>query len=167
MSVKMKSIIAFSLVFVFSLSVKAQCSLKTSEDPCDDIITRSAGFEKVSSLPGILKLRIEQNITYKDTSMALYILLKPGNRSCFGKESKISIKSGNDFITLPLSGQIICKEEGEKLVDYSEMTKGTIAFLKGHTINRVRVYYNNSYDDFVIEKQDYFIKTLKCFESFF
>jgi len=161
---KIKSIIIFLLIFMYSLSVQAQCNLKTTNDPCDDLVTRSAYYENVSSIPGNLKVKIEQNITYRDTSMALFILLKPGYKSCFGKESKISLKSGNDFITLPLSGQIICRNEGEKLIDYSKMTKESIDFLKRHAINKIRVYYNNSYDDFVIDKQDYFIRTLQCFQ---
>ncbi len=159
----MKLITAFFLIFVFSVSVKAQCGLKTIKDPCDDIITRSAYYVNVSSKPGVLKLKIEQNITYRDTSTALFILLTPSYKCCFGKESRISIKSGDDIITIPFSGETKCKSEGEKLSDYAVMTRGNIEFLKAHTISSIRVYYTNSYDDFVIKKQDYFIRTLMCF----
>lgn len=164
MSEILKSIITIFFAFVLSQAVNAQCSLKTSKDPCDDIVTRSAYYENVSGKPSALKLKIEQNINYKDTSTTLFILLTPSYKSCFGKESKISIQSGNDVIILPFSGQVTCKSEGEKLTDYAEMTKSNIEFLKAHTINTIRVYYINSYDDFVIKKQDYFIRTLKCFE---
>jgi hypothetical protein len=159
----MKSITAFFLIFVLSVSVKAQCSLKTIKDPCDDIVTRSAYYENVSSKPGVLKLKIEQNITFRDTSTALFILLTPSYKCCFGKESRISIKSGDDIITIPFSGKTICKSEGQKLTDYAELTKGNIEFLKAHTISSIRVYYTDSYDDFVIKKRDYFIRTLMCF----
>ena len=165
---KMKSAITtLFLIFFLHVSGKAQCSLKTTKDPCDDIVTRSAIYETVSGTPRVLKLKIEQNITFKDTSTRLFILLTPSFKSCLGTESKISINSGKDVIVLPFSGQITCKGEGEKLIDYAEMTKGSIDFLKGHTISSVRVTYINSYDDFVIKKQDYFIRTLKCFESAF
>ncbi len=159
----MKSITAFFLIFVLSISVKAQCRLKTIKDPCDDIVTRSAYYENVSSKPGVLRLKIEQNITFRDTSTSLFILLTPSYKCCLGKESKLSIKSGDDIVTIPFSGKTICKSEGEKLTDCAELTKGNIEFLKAHTISTIRVYYTDSYDDFVIKKQDYFIRTLMCF----
>lgn len=159
----MKSIIVSFLIFVLSIPVKAQCSLKTIKDPCDDIVTRSAYYENVSSKPGVLKLKIEQNITIRDTSTALFILLAPTYKCCFGKESRISIKSGDEIITIPFSGKTNCKSEGEKLTDYAVMTRAVIDFLKAHTISSIRVYYTDSYDDFVIKKRDYFIRTLMCF----
>jgi hypothetical protein len=159
----MKSVITIFFVLVFSLSVRAQCSLKTTKDPCEDIVTRSVYYENVSSKPSVLKLKIEQNITYKDTSTSLFILISPTYKSCFGKESKILIRSGNDVINLPFSGQVTCKGEGEKLVNFAEMSRRNINFLKDHTISTIRVYYTNSYDDFVIKKPDYFIRNLKCF----
>lgn len=164
---KMKSAITLFLIFFLPLSVKAQCSLKTTKDPCDDIVTRSAVYENVTGTPRALKLKIEQNITFKDTTTRLFILLTPSFKSCLGTDSKISINSGKDIIVLPFSGQITCKGEGEKLIDYVELTKDSVDFLKGHIINSVRVTYINSYDDFVIKKQDYFIRTLKCFENAF
>jgi hypothetical protein len=163
MTEKMKSIITTFLISVISFSAVAQCNLKISMHPCEDIVTRSLGYENVCSKPCVLKLKIEQNIANKDTSTSLFIFLTPSYKSCFGKESRIVMKSGNDVIDLPFSGQITCKNEGEKLINYAEMSKGDISFLKEHTINTIRVYYTNSYDDFIIKKQDYFIRNLKCF----
>jgi hypothetical protein len=160
---KIRSAITFSFIFFLSLQIKAQCSLKTTKDPCDDIVTRSAYFENVSTKPSDLKLKIEENITFKDTTIALVVLLTPSYRCCFGQESRILIKSGNDIITLHFTGQTICRDEGEKLTDYAKLTRESVDFLKSHTISSIRVYYTNSYDDFVVRKQDYFIRTLRCF----
>ncbi len=160
---KIRSAITFFFIFFLSLQIKAQCSLKTTKDPCDDIVTRSAYFENVSTKPSDLKLKIEQNITFRDTTIALVILLTPSYRCCFGQESKILIKSGNDIITLHFTGQTICRDEGEKLSDYAKLNRESVDFLKSHTISSIRIYYTNSYDDFEIKKQDYFIRTLRCF----
>jgi hypothetical protein len=157
-----KLILLFSFVILSScISILGQCNIKTKKDALTGLVTRSSGWEVVSKG---LKLQIFQVIIKKDTTMSLQIIVTPTVMTCFGKDSRIEFKSGEDFITIPLSGENKCESFGGAMINFGFLRqKEDIIFLKQHIVEMARVYFTEGYSDYTIKKTDYFIRILNCF----
>ena len=139
--------------------------LKTTKDSFDGTIARKTDLETVcrSFKEGTAKLSITQYIADKDTTMILFIYLEPTSMSCFGSDSKVMLKSGDDIISIKLEGDIDCKSAGDILMNYGQLSKEDITFLKQHNIEIMRLYFTEGYANYTINKPNYFIKTLNYF----
>lgn len=157
-----KIIFLFSVVVLSScISLLGQCNIKTEKNAFDGHVKRSSGWEVVSRG---LKFEVIQMILEGDTSMSLFVFVTPASMTCFGRDSKISLKSGEDVITIPLNAGIKCESAGGALINYGFLENENVNFLKQHIVEMVRVYFTEGYYDYTIKKTDYFIRILNCFE---
>jgi hypothetical protein len=175
----MKIFIPTLFIWLFAHQLNGQCVLKTEKDSFTGLITRSTNYELVGNTArrnGELRFKVTQ-IFEKDTTIRLYLKIHRTTRRCFGAESKIMLKFGEEIFTLGLSQMNDC---GINLQDYVELSPDTIIYLTEKKISAIRIKYANGFDvfdDFAVtnvrdekwhthfeNKSDYFIRTLKCFE---
>jgi hypothetical protein len=178
----MKTLIAFLLFTLFSVSANAQRVWeKDGKYPFTGTISRSTIWETITrSFFSTISFQIVE--FPRDSSMHLNVKvnLKRHNfsRKCFDDSSKILITSGDILITINLLGSA---GHGSILTNYGNILSGDIEFLRHNLFDMVRVYFADGYNDYTNRnplsevpsskynkskdfKSDYFIRTLKHFE---
>lgn len=175
----MRSLITIIILCSFAVSTNGQCDWDKSngEDPFTGVIKKGTNWENIArSTSGSVSFKVVE--FPQDSTIYLYVKVGlPQNIQsirCFDGESKIMLKSGDNVITLNFLGEIDC---GSLLTNYCELSSGIIETLRNSCIEMLRVVFAEGQRDFVIldtakkrqneydiNKGNYFIRTLKCFE---
>jgi hypothetical protein len=151
---------------MFSLPAMSQCEMDIQKTFGSSIESRSTKPQLVGKVgrSGEMYFYLAEysNSDTKEKSMKLCITINRSTDKCLIPESKIEIKTNEATVELKFAGKNVC---GNHLFTYAILNPETVSFLKERIIESIKVFYESDSDDFSLEDNSYFFKTLKCFDK--
>jgi hypothetical protein len=162
----MKLTILLLLFILFSFPAMSQCEMDIQKVFGTSIESRSTKPQLVGKVgrSGEMYFYLAEylNQNTKEKSMKLCVTINRSTDKCLTAESKIEIKTNEAIVELKFAGKNEC---GNHLFTYAVLNTETVSFLKDKIIESIKVYYKSDFDDFSLEDNSYFFKTLKCFDK--